>query len=374
MLILHVQAGRCERLDAVTSAPAGFLWIDANHSELAAAPEAFQTTVQQACGARIHDLHMQDAVNLQHPSYFDSTSDYDMLVFRKLVPGEGAPLAHGADALDDGPVRHAHQRLHTIETRPITFFMFERVLITVRSSRSKTVETLQARLLEPRLRPPETESLHLDKQRLPSHPTELALRLLNGMVDRYLELRQPLTDRIDRWQRALLDPRVPFFRWTALLDTRIELRKLENLCEEQYDAIQELRDHYLDNTASPTRTDALLVRVNDVMEHVQRVLSHARRLEASAESAVQLHFSATAYRTNQVVRTLTVITAVFAPLTLIAGVFGMNFVHMPLLRDPEGFWVTLGAMGALSTALLLFFGLKRYLSDEPRWWRWWRRR
>ncbi len=369
MLIIHIEPGRCERLDAPIAAPTGFVWIDVNHDELTAAPEAFHATVQHACGARIHDLHIQDAVNLQHPSYFDSTSDYDMLIFRKLVPGEGPPLA---DMAVNAPAR-SHSRLHAIETRPITFFIFERVLVTVRSSRSKTVEALQTRLLEARPRSTDTDGVHVDKQRLPSHPEELALRLLNGMVDRYLELRQPLTDRIDRWQRALLDPRVPFFRWTALLDTRIELRKLENLCEEQYDAIQELRDHYLDSAAAPAHTDTLLVRVNDVMEHVQRVLSHARRLEASAESAVQLHFSATAYRTNQVVRTLTVITAVFAPLTLITGIFGMNFVHMPLLSDPQGFWTTLFVMGALAALLLLFFGLKRYLSDEPRWWQWWRR-
>jgi Mg2+ and Co2+ transporter CorA len=185
------------------------------------------------------------------------------------------------------------------------------------------------------------------------------------MVDRYLELRQPLTDRLDRWQRELLDPRLPFSRWTALLDARIELRKLENLCEEQYDAIQELRDSYLESTTGVPQTDAFLVRINDVMEHVQRVLSHARRLEASAESAVQLHFSATAHRTNQVVRTLTVITAIFAPLTLITGIFGMNFEHMPLLKDHQGFWITLVAMAVLALLLLLFFGVKRYLTDTP---------
>ena len=60
------------------------------------------------------------------------------------------------------------------------------------------------------------------------------------------------------------------------------------------------------------------MRTADVVGHIHRVLNHARRLESSVESAVQLHFSATAYRTNQVMRTLTAITAVFLPLTLIA--------------------------------------------------------
>ena len=361
MDILHIQPERCERLPAASAPSAGFVWIDALHDEVAADSESFQTAVATATGVRIHELHLQDALNLQHPSYFDATADYDMLIFRKLAPGEGPPLA---EAIDDSGARR-RVRLQEIVTRPITFFMFERALVTVRNPHSKTVDAQRARLIEARPRA-DANGAGLDKSRLPARPEELALRLLNGMVDRYLELRQPLTDRIDRWQRDLLDPQRPFSRWSSLLDARIELRRLENLCEEQYDALQELRDGYLESTTSVPQSDSFLVRINDVMEHVQRVLSHARRLEASAESAVQLHFSATAHRTGQVVRTLTVITAVFAPLTLVTGIFGMNFEHMPLLADRRGFWLTLTAMLLLAVVLLTFFAVKRYLSDTPR--------
>lgn len=369
MEFIRVQIERSERVDEPAAPAVGFLWIDALHDEVTADPDGFRAAIERAGGARIHDLHMQDATNLQHPSYFDATSDYDMLIFRKLAQGEGPPLAETTV----GEGRHRRMRLQEIVTRPITFFIFDRLLVTVRNAHSKTVEAMRARLLDARPRVAENNGMQVEKQRLPLGPDELALRLLNGMVDRYLELRQPLTDRLDRWQRDLLNPRVPFSRWTALLDARIELRKLENLCEEQYDAIQELRDSYLEASTSAPQTDAFLVRINDVMEHVQRVLSHARRLEASAESAMQLHFSAMAHRTNQVVRTLTVITAIFAPLTLITGIFGMNFDHMPLLKDREGFWITAATMAALAVLLLIFFGVKRYLSDAPtrrRWWSW----
>jgi magnesium transporter len=161
----------------------------------------------------------------------------------------------------------------------------------------------------------------------------------------------------------LLDPRRAFSDWAALLEARIEIRKLEQLSEEQYDALQEFRDSVIDNIDSSQR-DTLLVRINDVMEHVSRVLNHARRLENSAESAVQLHFSAMSHRTNQIVRTLTVITAIFAPLTLITGIFGMNFEHMPLLKDREGFWWTIGGMALVAVVLLIYFRAKRYLSER----------
>jgi Mg2+ and Co2+ transporter CorA len=102
------------------------------------------------------------------------------------------------------------------------------------------------------------------------------------------------------------------------------------------------------------------------MEHISRVLNHARRLEASLESAVQIHFSAMAHRTSEIMRTLTVITALFMPLTLITGIFGMNFEVMPLLKDKMGFWITMGAMLLIVVVLLLVFRRQRYLEDQLR--------
>jgi Mg2+ and Co2+ transporter CorA len=225
----------------------------------------------------------------------------------------------------------------------------------------RTTEHVRQRMLDFKSRGPDLGSLP-DKQRLPQNPSDLMLRLLNNMVDRYLDLRVPLTAQLDRWQRELLDPRKPFDNWGALLDARNEIRKLENLCEEQIDALQELRDSTLDALQQPQAHDANLVRINDVAEHITRVLNHARRMEASIETAVQLHFSAMSHRTNRVVQTLTVITAVFAPLTLITGIFGMNFKQMPLLEEEWGFLAVSIAMGVIAVVLLTYFGARRFIA------------
>jgi Mg2+ and Co2+ transporter CorA len=171
----------------------------------------------------------------------------------------------------------------------------------------------------------------------------------------------------------LLDRRRPFEDWPALLDARIELRRLQNLCEEQRDAVQELRDEYLESMPEAQLSDAYLVRIADVIEHIERVLTHAGRLENSVESAVQLHFSATAHRTNQIMRILTVITAVFAPLTLVAGLWGMNFERIPGARHPHGFALMIATMAVLAAMLLILLWVRRVLTDRPtgvnRWWR-----
>jgi Mg2+ and Co2+ transporter CorA len=90
-----------------------------------------------------------------------------------------------------------------------------------------------------------------------------------------------------------------------------------------------------------------------------------RRLQQSAETAVQMHFSALGHRTNDIMRTLTVLTAVFLPLNLITGFFGMNFDALPLVHSAVGIWVALGLMAAVAAVLIYVFKSKRYLGRSP---------
>jgi Mg2+ and Co2+ transporter CorA len=190
--------------------------------------------------------------------------------------------------------------------------------------------------------------------------------MVNHMVDSYLDLRRLLTRQLGYLQQQLLDPKSRFDDWKILLDSRNTLHMLEDTCEDQRSAVQEwidALDEWPDEPDVVARRERELLRVRsrDVQEHVERVLSHVRRLEQSAETAVQMHFSALGHRTNDIMRTLTVLTAIFLPLNLITGFFGMNFDGLPLIHSARGVWLALGLMAAVATVLLVVFRRKRYL-------------
>jgi Mg2+ and Co2+ transporter CorA len=65
-------------------------------------------------------------------------------------------------------------------------------------------------------------------------------------------------------------------------------------------------------------------------------------------------------------RTLTTLTAVFLPLNLIAGIFGMNFEFIPLVHSQGGFWWAMGAMGLIALVLVVVFWRKKYLARSGR--------
>lgn len=350
----HIGDGENDHAEAVS----GYTWIDCTHDEVACDTDAWRDRIEAITGIRIYDLHLKDICNLSHPSYFDATQDYELVVFQKLA------LNGEASNTTEANKKKIPAALHRLQTQPISFLLLGNTLVTIRSTQSRTIEGMRTRLLN--YKPKDGNNL---STRLPVSPEDLMLRLLNLMVDQYLDLRQPLTNQLDRWQHALLDPRKPFNNWVALLDSRVELRKLEHLCEEQYDAIQELRDHFVDTYDAKAgelsrAKDLLLVRTNDVMEHINRVLNHTRRLEASLESSVQIHFAAVAHKTSETMRLLTVITALFMPLTLITGIFGMNFTKMPWINDDTGFKWTIGLMGLSVLLFLIALGVQSYLGNR----------
>jgi magnesium transporter len=298
------------------------------------------------------DEHIRDASALHHPSYFESARDYDMVVFRGLT----------ADAASLAPKPSALRTPISIDTVPTTLFVYDNLLVVARAKDYVALDRALAKYL----------GAAPNGQRHPQSSEELALKVLNELVDNFLALRQPLAAQLTHWQQELINPRKPFRNWYTLLEMRDQFRRLEEFCEEQLDAMQEWGDsrldhlstHHSDQHYDARQRELIQVRMNDLEEHITRVLNHARRLEASAESTVQMHFAATSYRTSEIMRVLTVITAIFMPLTLITGIFGMNFETMPLLKDHMGFWWTLIAMGVVAVCFWGFFRARRFIESR----------
>jgi magnesium transporter len=367
MRIFHVTSERFEELaELPDQAPAeGFLWVGSGRREFEVQRETLQAALQHwTASPGLVDLHISDLLNNQLPSHFDDTSWYDLLVFRRLAPGAGSQALFVDESR--GTTSTARQALAAIDTSPVGFAVFDRVLLTVHPADCQVRDHFAQRLGQ---QAQETDLR--GSARLPSSPADLMLRMVNHMVDSYLELRRLLTRQLATLQSELLSANSRFVDWQVLLSSREALHMLEDTCEDQRAAIQEWIDA-LDEWPAETATHArrerelLRVRSRDVLEHIERVLAHVRRLEQSAEAAVQMHFSALGHRTNDIMRTLTVLTAIFLPLNLITGVFGMNFDGLPLIHSSRGFWVAFGLMAAVGIGLGAFFWRKRYLGTHLR--------
>ncbi len=80
----------------------------------------------------------------------------------------------------------------------------------------------------------------------------------------------------------------------------------------------------------------------------------------SLDSASNFYYTTQGHKMNEVMKTLTVISSVFLPLTFIAGIYGMNFKYMPELNYHYGYYVIIGAMFLIVIAMLIYFKRKNW--------------
>ncbi|WOP15359.1 CorA family divalent cation transporter [Ottowia sp. SB7-C50] len=375
MNIVEFTAGSMRFADAVPdSAPDdGFVWIYLDRGDLAHHLPELQAAAQRLGGSALLDLHVNDLASDTHPSHYDSTSVYDMVIFRRLATQAEVQADR---AVDRAPARTAAapepEVFSRIDSRAVGFAVFDRLLISVHPPGCYAAVSYVQRLAADAKVAVDAAAV---RNRTPQGPADLALRMINTMVDSYLDLRKDLTDALEAAQNELLQPDPEHDAWNAMMQARGHLHVLQDLCEEQQDAMQEwldtLRELPLSGYAAEPalaqqRRDQLVARARDVMEHIDRVLHHARRLEQSADTVVQIHFAAQGHRTNDIMRTLTAVTAIFLPLNLFTGFFGMNFEHLPLIHSTEGMWAALALLVALAVGILVIFQRRRYLTRSRR--------
>jgi len=377
MRFFHLNASKVTEssVQSLTDLPLpenGYLWLSCTRAEFERDQLALQAALQHLCALQLVDLHVSDLLNVQLPSHYDYTSQYDLLVFRQLAATNGAIAALPSDQGQGGG---AAPILRHIDTSPVGFVVFDRVLFSVHPEDCALRDGYAQRLLAAshadQNAAATTDQRSAGARGVPTSPADLMLRIVNHMVDDFLALRRELSRNLDQWQAELLNPKTRFANWSTMLTARQSLHQLDELCEDQLGAIQdwiEALKNWPDSDAfiSQHERDLLRVRSRDVLEHIERVAHHVRQLEQSAETAVQIHFNAQSHRTNEIMRTLTVLTAVFLPLNLIAGIFGMNFEFIPLLHRTNGFWLAMTAMGLTAIVLVLFFWRKRYLVRSTR--------
>ncbi len=298
--------------------PSGYVWIDVEREHA----NDWVELVMRLTGVGLHEGHVRDSLNLKHPSFYDGTSEYEMIIFRSLAPdgNEGQFASHAT-----------------------AFFLLNRLLVTVRPAHSRSIPAVKARVLN-------------RQGRISRRSFGLMHQIMSTMVDRFLAMREPLSEQLDLWRHELLDPRHPYSDWLALMDYQSQLRLLSLLCEGQEDAIMQWREE-----TGADIDEHMAVRYNDLIEHIGRITRFASEQQKEVEALVQLHFSAVAHRTNDIVRVLTVVSAIFLPLTLVAGIFGMNFEHMPELHYRYAYFVALGGMVGVAVGLLILFRYKRWI-------------
>ncbi|MGD8631067.1 MAG: magnesium/cobalt transporter CorA [Gammaproteobacteria bacterium] len=291
------------------------LWLD-----LYDEPDDIAT--QLLCGELgLHPLAVQDALRERHPPKVEAFENYTFLLFKGL--------SQVSESLD-------------FTTLQLAQFVGKRLLVTRHSAESRSVNRLW-------------EEIRQNASRMANGPAILALQLTRIMVEHYLQLILGLEPRLEELEEEILtQPRDEILG--ELSGYKTDLKKLRRVFVYHQQIFSTLKTHTIANFGEEVTHE-----LNDVYEQQERAGSLTILYYELAADLIDSYISIASHHLNQIMKVLTIITAIFVPLSFLAGIYGMNFEHMPELHSSSGYFILLGVMLGIATLLLLVFRKKRWL-------------
>ena len=110
-----------------------------------------------------------------------------------------------------------------------------------------------------------------------------------------------------------------------------------------------------------TKSESNSTRLQDLMGHTYETWTTLEGYRETVNALHETHESLLNFRTNQVIKTLTVFSVIVFPLTLLAAIFGMNTAYMPLVNDVSGFWIILGVMFVGALVMYFYFKHRKWI-------------
>lgn len=308
------RVGGRELLGDWRSEPQSWLWIDLQDE-----PEDAERALLIE-GLHLDQHAVAEAQRPRHPPVFEAFPDYIYLLTK--------PLTSDTDDLD-------------FATLQLALFAGPRILVTRHNKPSRFIALQQQRLLK--------------QGCADASPMSLAARIARRIAERYGNILLDLERRLDEIEDELFDCRTDQLL-KELVGYNSALRKMRRILAYHTNAFAELRDHF-----DPKTSHYWYQEFDDIHGLMARFHSLSDLYQSVISDLIDGYISLNAHKLNQIMKVLTIVTVIFLPLTLMVGIYGMNFENIPELKFAYGYFVLLGVMALVAIGLLLLFKRVRWL-------------
>lgn len=309
-----VHEGDEDSIEQWQATPGSHIWIDMQGES---GPRERSLLERLEC----HPMAIQDAQKERHPPKIEEFEHHTLIIYR------------GISSFD--------AQLNFVPQQ-VCFFIGERFLVTLHPGDALSVD---------RFFNEQGSTL------LAQSPERVALRVMytsaGFYIDSLLEFESELSDLEDE---LLANGNDVLMR--KLTTYRSRLVKLRRIFSYHKGITQELTAY--DYAHLPRDDNETLYAINDVAERFERLYTLTQMYYDICGDLVNGYISISSHQLNITMRVLTVITAIFVPLTFIAGIYGMNFEYMPELGFQYGYFFVLGAMAGIGGSLIWLFKRKNW--------------
>jgi magnesium transporter len=309
------QVGGTELIDQWQDSQSAVLWLDTEEVKTAEILALLKDRFQ------FHPLAVNDASRDRHPPKVEKFDEFLFILLRGLTAE--------TEDIDFGDIT-------------VAFFLKDRLLVTRHSDTSASADWLWKKVsLKPSL--------------LGRGSDHISVLLIGRIVLRYFPIVQALESRLETLEKDIFnEPDDEMLE--ELSGYKFRLTKLRRILTYHDQVVRQLRDDQQTALSSD-----LTHELNDVHEQLERTLSLCQMYYDLSSDLIDSYLSFSAHRLNRVMQLLTIVTVIFVPLTFLAGIYGMNFEHIPELKFRFAYPALLVLMFFIVFALLAIFRRKRWL-------------
>lgn len=273
----------------------------------------------------LHHLVLEDILNVNQRSKVDNYGGYLFIVIKNYFYNSASNIS---------------------KTEQISIILAKNLIITFQERPTGLFESIRDRLRHNR---GNIRNRSIDF---------LAYALLDVIIDRYFNIVDEVSTTVEKIEESILvksSPKV-LNRIYAQKKSLMNLRKVIWPIREMINGL--LRD---DQNFFAHET---ILHLKDVYDHTVHLNESIESLRDILAGILDIYLSNLSYKLNIEIRTLTIVTMLFMPATLITGIFGMNFDTMPLLKNPDGFLDAILAMCVVASCMLLVFWRLQWLNNK----------
>ena len=274
----------------------------------------------------LHPLLLEDVVNVPQRPKSEPYGDQLLVIVRMVRAGEDNQYGEP-----------------TVDMEQVSMVITKNYLLTFQEKHGDILDPVRKRL---------AANKGIIRKRGPDY---LAYVIADTIVDAYYPLLEIVGNRLESLETLVIEnpsPRV----LGELNRLKNQLINLRRAIWPQREAINELvrGDHGL-------ISDEVGVYLRDTYDHCIQTSEVAEMYREMVTGLMNTYLSSVANRTNDVMKVLTIMASIFIPLTFMAGIYGMNFEHMPELKYEYSYTILWIAMGVVATGMLIFFRQKGWI-------------
>ncbi len=175
--------------------------------------------------------------------------------------------------------------------------------------------------------------------------------ILDSIIDNYEKTFQKISSYNDKlFESSNIKPTPEFI--SVVESRKQEIFKFKKATKALRDTVTKLENVNLE-TFNTKYFDELKEQANNLISDIDFELQ-------GLESKINLIFSIQGHLLNEIMKTLTIFSIIFIPITFLAGIYGMNFENMPELKTQNGYFILLGVMFSVSVLIISFFKRKKW--------------